>query len=152
MYMATLHITQHKRFVPYGTHPNPALLRLGVEISRSSVKTSQELFNRVVENDNKCWASFMLGTLYEMGIFENFRFFRYQFKIDRGILPRPLSADRQAKFAQKERRRGKEFCFSSCFAQKREDSASLPDKSIYFFRLRASRIGRIKFLLMSSPH
>jgi len=22
MYMATLHITQHKRFVPYGTHPN----------------------------------------------------------------------------------------------------------------------------------
>ena len=22
--MATLHITQHKRFVPYGTHPNPA--------------------------------------------------------------------------------------------------------------------------------
>jgi hypothetical protein len=21
-----LHITQHKRFVPYGTHPNPALI------------------------------------------------------------------------------------------------------------------------------
>ena len=53
-----LHITQHKRFA--NAHPNPALLRLGVEISRSSVKTSQELFNRVVENDNKCWASFML--------------------------------------------------------------------------------------------
>ncbi|RKY26986.1 MAG: hypothetical protein DRP61_05030 [Candidatus Omnitrophota bacterium] len=59
-----LHITQHKRFA--NAHPNPALLRLGVEISRSSVKTSQELFNRVVENDNKCWASFMLEPLYDI--------------------------------------------------------------------------------------
>ena len=34
-----LRLTQHKRFVPYGTHPNPSL----------SLRTS-----------------FMLGTLYEM--------------------------------------------------------------------------------------
>ncbi|MBT9130058.1 MAG: hypothetical protein DDT42_00306 [candidate division WS2 bacterium] len=24
-----LHITQHKRFVPYGTYPNPALICVG---------------------------------------------------------------------------------------------------------------------------
>jgi len=41
--MATLHITQHKRFVPYGTHPNPAfggtsfmLETLAVMVGRTS--------------------------------------------------------------------------------------------------------------------
>jgi len=27
-----LHITQHKRFVPYGTHPNPALIFDGAKL------------------------------------------------------------------------------------------------------------------------
>jgi len=43
--------------------------------------------------------------LYEMGIFENFRFFRYQFRIDGQILPLPKICPKK-KVAEE-----KEFCF-----------------------------------------
>jgi len=46
MRLAKRRITQHKRFMSYGTHPNPALLKsVGAE---------------------KCWASFMLILLYQL--------------------------------------------------------------------------------------
>lgn len=60
--MSKHHITQHKRFVLYIIHPNPALLRASVEIlQQTGIRASQELFRMVVEMTKKCRASFMLG-------------------------------------------------------------------------------------------
>jgi hypothetical protein len=61
-----LHIAQHKRFVPYSTHPNSALYTL---FSRQQVL--REIFGRTFIMRAKSqglegWASFMLITLYEI--------------------------------------------------------------------------------------
>lgn len=53
-----LPIAQYRRLVPYGTHPNPALLRGSVEIlQQTGIRVSQELFRMVVEMIKKllCW-------------------------------------------------------------------------------------------------
>lgn len=71
--MAKQQITQHKRFVPYSTHPNPALLKVDNEILWESVRTSQEPFRMVAEIIKKCWASFILGTLGDIAVDEIWR-------------------------------------------------------------------------------
>jgi len=60
--MSKHHITQHKRFVLYGIHPDPARLRASVEIlQQTGIRASRELFRMVVEMTKKCRASFTLG-------------------------------------------------------------------------------------------
>lgn len=56
--MSKHYTIQHKRFVSYGTHPNPTLLRASVEIlQQTGIRAFQELFGMVVEMIKKllCW-------------------------------------------------------------------------------------------------
>ncbi len=48
--MAQLHITQHIRFMPYGTHPNPSLtLRTSFMLGTlSEIKMGRGCFERIV--------------------------------------------------------------------------------------------------------
>jgi len=55
-------ITQHKRFVPYGTCPNPALLGWALKYDGQTFDNSRAVL-RVCWNDKECLASFMLETL-----------------------------------------------------------------------------------------
>lgn len=63
--MPQLRLTQHKRFVPYGTHPNPALFVLGNLSLFDGYRRISSRYRRTRIRE-KCWASFMLGTLYEI--------------------------------------------------------------------------------------
>ncbi len=68
--MAKQRITQHKRFMPYGTQLNPALYAFYWE-----VMVLQDSYGRYVTIGTKLrylkgWASFMLKTLFAMQCIE----------------------------------------------------------------------------------
>ena len=59
-----LHITQYKRFVPYGTHPNPALFKLA---KWSLLNEYMKMLSGCrIKISQKCWVSFMLKPISEI--------------------------------------------------------------------------------------